>query len=180
MDIVTKRIKVRGIPDAWKDRIKMQSLYSLEDKGYKKKVYWEKSTIDSSFAGIFAEEYIMKGEIIRVLEKDVTMIVFNGKEDLPPLTETFMDYFPEYIGSTDDICHMFVPGIGCNHHVTKANIWFEKYSDRIVHVIALKDISKGEELLHDYHDNGTPPEWLSNFAKEHNKHLNYKEFCDFI
>ena len=89
MDIVTKRIKVRGIPDAWKDRIKMQSLYSLEDKGYKKKVYWEKSTIDSSFAGIFAEEYIMKGEIIRVLEKDVTMIVFNGKEDLPPLTETF-------------------------------------------------------------------------------------------
>ena len=180
MDIVVKEIKINGIPDSWRDTIKMQSLYSLEDKGYKKKVYWQQSTIDSSFAGIFAGEFIKKGEIIRVLEEGLTMIVFNSKEDLPPLTETFLEYFPGYIGNAEDICQIFVPGMACNHNVVKANIWIEKNSDSTVHVTARKDISKGEELFWDYHGNGTPPEWLANFAREHNVPLNYKGFCDFM
>ena len=182
MDIITQEIKVNGIPESWTDTIQMQALYSHEDKGYKKKVMWQQSTIDSSFAGVFAAEFIRRGEVIRVLEKDKNMIILNSKVDLPPLTDTFMKYVPDYIGNAEDLYLIFIPGMSCNHHATNANIWIEKISDSIVHVTARKDINKGNELFLDYHSmgNGAPPEWLADFAIEHNVPLNYKGFCDFL
>ena len=180
MESTTANIKTTGIPETWRDTLRTQGLCSLEEKGYKKNLIWQPSTIGPKFTGVFSDEFIEEGELIRVLEKDRNMIIFNSKDDLPPLTETSVKYLAGYFGNAGDICQIFVPGISSNHHKDKANIWFKKISESVVHITARKDIGRGEELFNDYNDNGIPPQWLADFAKEHDVAINYKGFNDFV
>ena len=180
MEKVTAEIKINGIPEPWRDTVEMQAMYSLEEKGYKKKLTWKQSSIDPNFAGVFADEPIREGELIRVTEKDKNMLVFRSKDDLPYLTKTSVKYLASYIGNAGDMCKIFIPGISSNHHAAKANIWIKKISDDIVHITARSDIAKGEEMFYDYNDNGIPPSWLADFAKEYNVSLNYKGYCNFV
>ena len=182
MEKITAEIKTNnGIPESWKDTMEMQAMYSLEEKGYRKKLTWKASTIDPNFAGAFADEFIKEDELIRFLEKDKNMLLFQSKDDLPPhLTKASIQYLAGYIGNTGDLCRLFIPGLSANHHETQANIWLKKISDHIVHITARRDIHKGEELFHDYSLNGNPPLWLADFAKEHNVFMNYKGYCDFV
>ena len=180
MECVTAKIKANGIPESWRDIVRMQALYSLEEKGYKKKLIWQPSTIDPKFTGAFSDEFIQEGELIRVLEKDRNLLIFNSKDDLPPITETSVKYLAEYIGNAGDLTEIFIPGISVNHFPEKANIWIKKISECTIHITARKDIRRGEELFYDYNDFGTPPQWLVDFAKEYDVPINYKGYCDFI
>ena len=69
MEKITAEIKTNGIPESWRDTTKMQAMYSLEDKGYRKKLVWKASTIDPNFAGAFADEFMRENELIRVSVK---------------------------------------------------------------------------------------------------------------
>ena len=97
MNSVTADIKASGVPESWKDTLQMQALYTLQDKGYKKKLIWQQSTVDASFAGVFADEFIAEGEVIRVLEKDVNKLIFKSRNDLPPLTSTSVKYLAGFL-----------------------------------------------------------------------------------
>ena len=91
-----KDIQKNGIPDFWKDTAKMQEAYSLETKGWTKKVEWKQSNIPGAGLGVFAREFIPCGTTYRVLKANQNLIIFNGPEDIPPLTMATKEYLTNY------------------------------------------------------------------------------------
>ena len=168
MEDVIDNIKRDGIPPEWLDALKMQSMYSLERKGYHKKVIWKKSTLEGVNIGIFADEPIKKGDLIRTLEENKNLIIFRSREDLPPLTESTIKYIVNYLyGSGEDgSCQMCVPGMSANHDAGRANMDVRSMSDHVTHITCTRDIEPGEEILLDYSKFGQPPDWLVEIKEE--------------
>ena len=173
---------MNGIPSTWCDTLTMQSLYSLEQKGWTKKMIWKESTVTNGSIGIFADEDIQKGEsYIRYINMK-NLIIMKGVEDLPPLTKSTIEYFPNYFFQVEDICGLCIPGASVNHDRSRANHELVKISDNELAAFAKKDILKGEEIVMDYADFGAPPKWLVEFADEHNiwKCLVFEGYNEYV
>ena len=167
LEHVVKDIRQNGIPIEWLDILKMQSLYSLEEKGYPKKMFWKKSDVPGADIGIFADEPIKKGEVIRNLVENKNLIVLRGAQDLPPFTKSTSEYIYKYLFSNgdDSSCQLCVPGFSGNHS-TNPNMTIDAISDSITHFTACRDIERGEEILLDYTKYGQPPKWLVDFKED--------------
>ena len=178
--LVVADIKREGIPPFWIDPLEMQNAYTLEAKGWTKKVYWKPSTVPAAGLGVFAAERIPKGAIYRILRDGQTMIVLNTLKDFPNLTDMTKRFVANYCAKVDDVCFIMTPGSSVNHHHKEHNTRVIKVSDVEIHGVATRDIEINEELFCDYVEFGTPPEWLVSFAKEHGIQLPFKECNDFV
>ena len=160
--------------------MQMQTPFSLNVKNWKKKVSWKPSSISGASIGTFAEEFIYKGDVCRVVKKNMNMILFNGPEDIPPLTDATLQYMKDYCFQVEDLCGILIPGNSVNHHPTRFNVTTVKISEEEAHKVATRDIQCGEEILLNYADFGSPPHWLVEFAKKHNIPLTFKGYNDYV
>ena len=176
-----KEILETGIPPSWTSGLKMQSLYTLEEKGYKKKVTWKQSSISEDMIGIFADEPIYKGEVWRHYYHMENIIVFKDTSDLPPLTPSTVEYLEKYVFQAHNVCAVLIPGDSINHSADP-NTMSVLISDTEMLGVAIRDIAEGEELVIDYNDFGKPPSWFVDFLQEHNEInvLNFKGYNDFV
>ena len=180
METLVENIRKNGVPDTWSDTMKMQASLNLKQKGYRKKVTWKQSVVPWANIGIFAAEDIRKGEVIRVLEENKNLIVFRSKNDIPPLTPTTKDFLSNYICQSEDLCLVMIPGTSFNHSEEKVNMKMVKISEHVVHIVARRDITCGDEIFEDYNDSGSPPDFLAETVREHGMSLIFKGFNDFV
>ena len=174
-------IMQNGIPETWNDARLMQSLHTLEQKGFTKKVTWKQSTKVPDGIGIFADEPIKKGEAWRVYRNKVNLIIFKDESDVPPLTPSTVEYISHYIYQNDGALGIRIPGNSMNHS-NEANSMTKRISEEGFHVIATKDIERGDELLTNYAAWGSPPEWFLQFAKRNGiwERLPFKGYNEFV
>ena len=175
-------IMLHGIPESWRDTLTMQSMYSLEEKGWKKKVKWKESTVINGSIGAFANEDIKEGEVTRKYKDRVNMIVIRNPEDFPPLTNITREFLPNYLFQVGGIVAIAIPGTSTNHSKERQNVRIVKISDDELHDIAIKDIKEDEEIFGNYEDFGTPPNWVLTFAKNHDmlKDMTFKGYNDYV
>ena len=161
----------------------MQSMYSLAEKGFKKKVFWKTGPFG---IGLFAEEKISEGEVYRKSVEGKNVIVFHSEDDIPPLTNSTKKYLSNYLFQAEDVCAILIPGDSINHgDANKANTMGVKFADsnEIGFLgVATKDIEIGEELLSNYNNFGNPPDWLRDFARDQCilEHMAFKGYNDFV
>lgn len=181
MEAHVSEIMKTGIPTSWTNTLKMQSLYSLGEKGFTKKVTWKQSTICEDTIGLFADEPIYKGEVYRHYYHMKNMIVFKDESDIPPLTPSTMAYLKNYVFQTHNVCALCLPGDSINHSAD-ANTMGVVISDKELLGIATRDIARGEELFLNYNDFGEPPSWLIDFLRKHEEVLTttFKGYNDFV
>ena len=167
MEECIRDIMMNGIPSTFCDTVAMQSLFTLEQKGWTKKVIWKQSTVLDASIGVFADEDIQKGETTMRYINKKNLIILKSAEDLPPLTKNTIEYLQNFIFQIEDVCGFTIPGAGINHDGARANHQLVKISDNEVVGMAIKDVQKGEELVCDYAHFGLPPKWLIDYAWEH-------------
>jgi len=184
MQPVVREVKQSGIPPSWTvgtDYLAIQSQYSLKQKGYLRKVEWKESAITGAGCGAFAAEFISKGALIRRGRKDENLLLFETKDDLPPLTETTLQYLTFYLAGPPGSCGSFIPGSSFNHNgAGSANTSLSSPCKDEWHVVATQDICAGEELLEDYRRFGKPPVWLQDIAQKYNVPFVYQGMNDFV
>ena len=94
MNEMIKAIQESGIPETWKDRFVMQNTFTWEEKGWKTAVEWKQTEYG---IGVFAIEEIKKDRLVRVSEPNKNCLLLDGKESLPPLTPSTLDYLENYL-----------------------------------------------------------------------------------
>ena len=172
MERTIGKIKAEGFPLSWSDPLYVQSCFTLEEKGYLKKVSWGVSSIPGAGIGLFAEELIKKGERIRLCEEGRNTIVFKSEKDIPPIEGTYtLQYITDNLFQLNGLCTVYIPFNCCNHSSTP-NIKAD--------CVALRDIYPGEEILDDYASWGDPPKWLAAFADKHDIQLTFTGYNDFV
>ena len=136
--------------------------------------------ISGAGLGVFAKEFIPSGTSYRILKANQNLVILNGPEDIPPLTDVTKQYLTDYCAQTDGICYFMCPGSTVNHHKTESNTAVKKFSESELHSYAIRDLQVGDELFCDYVDFGTPPKWLAEFVKLHKIPLPFDGFNDFV
>mmetsp|Transcript_10352 Transcript_10352/g.15900 ORF Transcript_10352/g.15900 Transcript_10352/m.15900 type:complete len:245 (+) Transcript_10352:209-943(+) len=84
---------------------------------------------------------------------------------------------------TDRFFGMWIPGNGLNHNTSPNTVYraaAEGGTDEGINLVALRDISKGEELYDDYIRHGKAPLWLKEFSVKNNISLNFGDCNDFV
>ena len=86
------------------------------------------------------------------------------------------------LGSDDRFYGMWIPGNGLNHSPTPNTVYRTRQggTDVGIVLVALRDISDGEELFDDYRRHGRAPTWLLEFASSKQVSLNFAECNDFV
>ena len=171
MEKIIEQIKAEGFPLSWSDPLYVQSCFTLEEKGYLKKVSWGVSSIPEAGIGLFANELIKKGEQIRVYEEGKNAMVFRSERDIPPIEGTYtLKYITDNLFQFNGLCAVFIPFSCCNHSTTP----------NVKELVALRDIHPGEEILDNYASWGNPPKWLADFADKHAIQLTFEGYNDFV
>mmetsp|Transcript_22054 Transcript_22054/g.32586 ORF Transcript_22054/g.32586 Transcript_22054/m.32586 type:complete len:244 (-) Transcript_22054:98-829(-) len=78
---------------------------------------------------------------------------------------------------------MWIPGNGLNHSTSPNTVYRAAAEGGVnegIDLVALCDISKGEELYDDYVRHGKAPLWLKEFANKYNTGLNFGDCNDFV
>lgn len=78
---------------------------------------------------------------------------------------------------------MWIPGNGLNHNASPNTVYraaADGGTNEGINLVALCDISKGEELYDDYIRHGKAPSWLKEFAEKYNTSLNFGDCNDFV
>ena len=171
MERIIAQIKAEGFPLSWSDPLYVQSCFTLEEKGYLKKVTWKVSPIPGAGIGQFADELIKKGERIRSFEEGKNAMVFRSEKDIPPIEGTYtLQYITNYLFQHNGLCTVRVPFGCCNHSATP----------NVKDFVALRDIQPGEEILANYASWGKPPKWLVAFAEKYDIQLTFEGYNDFM
>jgi len=157
----------------WKDAEEMQNSLSLKEKGWLKDVTWKKSYIDNVCIGLglFANEDIKEGEVIRRGELGKNVMHITPTKNLPKLNKPTLEYMRNYthkmggdpVGEEAMLC--FVPGCSFNHSTKPTMVFGIRKMER--NVVASRDVKKGEELTIDYEKFGPKPEWYPQFLFDH-------------
>jgi len=177
----------------WNDRIALQNRFSNREKGWQVEVEWKSSAFG---VGLFACENVCAGTLLRVGKIGSNLMEFTCIEDveqfLTPSSDqeeykAKLNYFSDYTyglsrrknDSNDRFIGMWVPGFGLNHH-TSPNVVQRTDDLGCIHLYALMDIKKGEEMFEDYRLFGSAPEWLRDFASNHNIRLTFQNCNDYV
>lgn len=100
----------------------------------------------------------------------------------PNATEEQGYYDPEKEDQTNLFFGMWIPGNGLNHSPQPNTVYRSAKggTDEGIDLIAIRNISKDEEMFDDYRRHGTAPRWLFDFAEKYNVSLNFAECNDFV
>jgi len=190
-------IHAKGID--WKNRQGLQdTTWTLEEKGWKTAVEWK----DTPFGvGVFScEESIAKDTVLRKGVLHVNLLQFLSSQDIEDWCQADEEYWDRLLyakdylwgfsyhtdeagyelgdDSGDRFFGMWVPGNGLNHSLRPNTVY--RATSEGIDLVALEDISKGQELTDDYRRHGRSTEWLKAFASEKNVTLNFADCNDFV
>lgn len=179
--------------DNFDNRQKLQYLLSNVDKGWQVAVEWRTTPFG---IGLFASQDLQAGDVLRVGIIGRNLIEFHSVTDIEKFCQgstSRLRYVADYLwgqpleaderGDASKDCRrwffgMWLPGNGLNHS-TSPNTVYRPSSDGI-NLVALEDIHSGEELYDDYRRHGAAPDWLRDFATNHNLSLNFRGCNDFV
>lgn len=194
----------------WNDRIALQSMWSLKEKGWKVAVEWKETPHG---IGVFSDatETIAAGTVLRVGKNGRNLLQFKSIDDIRAFCgdsdsgggsdrEGRLNYVKDYLwgystisdergyaipGSTEDedrFFGMWLPGNGLNHHSSPNTVYrtLPGGTDSGIELVALTDIKQGEELYDDYRRHGVAPAWLREFAQANDVTLNFADCNDFV
>ena len=184
----------------WNDRIRLQDHYSLEEKGWKVQVDWRPTPFG---AGLFAKECISAGTVLRtgvigvnlkefasIAEIDAFCQQGRGPEEVTARRDYVKDYlwgfnkkadsrgYDQLDPAPDRFFGMWIPGNGLNHCMDPNTVY--KPTSAGIDLVALEDIAVDDELFDDYRRHGNSPDWLKQFAAQHNVTLNFADCNDFV
>jgi len=179
-DVIANFVK-EGIPAFWADRYKMQNAYSLKAKGWKVQVRWGESPIAGAGVGVFAAEDAEKGQLLRLAKNGKNLIRFRERSDLPEkMSPVTKDYITNYCAQIDDrFIMIFLPGC-CYNHSDDPNIEMVVADEETIHLVAVKNIAAGTELLGDYQSFGEPPKYLKELARNESMDLIFPGYNSFL
>lgn len=186
----------------WNDRIGLQNKWSNPKKGWKVAVEWRQTQFG---AGLFALEDVPKDTILRVGQNGVNLLEFESVEDIEAFCgdskEARLLYVKDYLwgfnpnadergyttatpSQEDRFVGMWIPGNGLNHNEEPNTVYRPHPTGGTsvgIHLVALDDVRKGDELTDDYRRHGTAPIWLQDFCQEYNvSSLNFADCNDFV
>ena len=78
MESVIAEARRSGIPELWLNTEAMQSSIPFELKGWEREVSWGPFGIAAASTGVFADEYLAKGDICQSSKRDVNLIVLTS------------------------------------------------------------------------------------------------------
>ena len=178
----------------WDDRVDFQSRFSPEEKGWQVKVEWKPSKYGT---GVFSCEDIPQHTVLRVGEIGRNLLGFENPDDLvafageePAKWRYLQDYLWGLYTEADERGYqlsssssmwvgMWIPGNGLNHS-TEPNTMYRDFGAGRLNLVALTDITAGDELFDDYRRHGIAPEWLKEFASSKGLSLNFADCNDFV
>merc|ERR1711936_84323 len=184
----TTTIKLHGIPENWNQSEDMQASYSSEFKNFQVPVYWQQSqmltALGASGIGVFSQLPVKAGTVLRKGVLGKNLMRFQCEEDLPRMTNTTKKFLGHYgfgcINELDDEkVWLWVPGCSFNHHGVDNNV-VNVETEEGVNLVACRDISKGEELLCDYHSYGKAPSWFKDFCDQYDIIGAYEGMNNFV
>eukprot|EP00494_Astrolonche_serrata_P011385 UN11468 len=121
-----QNIMENGVPQCWSNRLNMQSMYSLEERGWQISVYWKQSEIPNAGIALFANQDVPKGTIMRKFIVDQRMLIFEDENDLPFLNELTLQYLADYTFRFNGKCCCVFPGASVNHSPGNSNHAFDR------------------------------------------------------
>ena len=162
----------------WENTLEMQQAITLEDAGWKVKVYWGNQTSengDDIGIGLFAGQDISAGTVIRTCTIGKNLIMFDANTNLPDLTNLkTAKYLQNYAFNLEcntktdantDALFLMVPGCSINHSQNGSNV--EGYcSEDAIHDFVTRDVKKREPLFCDYRLFGNAPKWFVGKLRE--------------
>jgi SET domain len=193
-------------PIDWNNRLQLQSLFQPRQVGWQVPVEWKHSRHGT---GVFSTKNVPRGTLLRVGQVGQNLVSVESvneieqfcrgsiqqqddiyqqrllyvKDYLWGLYRTTDDWGYPLADSKDDRFFGFwIPGNGLNHANTP-NTVYKIYDNALppqIHLVALTDIAPGDELFDDYRRHGPAPDWLKEFAVQHNVTLNFGDCNDFV
>jgi len=177
--------RVRGRID-WDDRAATQAMWSLHEKGWRKKVTFR--SVDGMGLGVIADEDIPCGTLLRVAETGKNLVQFRSRKDLDSFIDAFgsgtrgslVRYVADYLGGVllpngDTIPILLWPGNVMNHSCEENNVVLVPQVDtgstgpklRKIRILTIKDVKRGDVILYDYRIHGNVPDWYAQWVTEH-------------
>lgn len=193
--------------DVWDDRLALQARWTLAQKGWKVAVEWKPTPLG---VGLFAAQTVPAGTLLRTGVWGQNLLPFGSLDDVhaflgPESDDAYqarLRYFKDYLwgfypshctdaqgyyqgakpeNNTDDprLFAMWLPGNGLNHAAVPNTVYTS--AENGINLVALTDLTAGEELYDDYRRHGAPPPaWLQGFAARHGVTLNFANCNDFV
>jgi len=158
----------------WEDSEIMQKALTPEEKGWNVKVKWGQQYIGDLCLGlgVFADEYIPEGTVIRTGRIGVNQLLFNKNTNFPNIdnkaTALYLKHYvyrcPCQVKDNDENLVIYIPGSSFNHS-TEPNFDLVCW-DGGANMVASRDICKGEPLNYDYKRFGAAPGWFKDILQE--------------
>jgi SET domain len=186
----------------WNDRIALQAMLTLKEKGWKVLVEWKET---SHGIGVFAGESIAASTVLRVGKHGRNLLQFKCRDDIEAFCgnnsdyQQSLNYVQDYLWGYNTITDergyevsestvedrffgMWLPGNGLNHHCSPNTVYrtLPGGTDDGIMLVALTDIGTGQELYDDYRRHGAAPAWLKEFAEKKQLALNFADCNDFV
>jgi len=160
---------------SWESADEMQRSMTLEEKGWRVKVKWGQQYEGEQCIGlgVFADEDIPSGTIVRIGRIGVNQVVFNKNINLPTTkNKKTVVYVKDYAGrcpcqnkENPDNLLVWLPGSSWNHSENNSNIKYNCLKAGI-DMVASRDIRKDEAITGDYRTMGFSPDWYKEWLKE--------------
>jgi SET domain len=194
-------------PIDWNDRLRLQSLFQPSQVGWQVPVEWKHSRHGT---GVFATSNVPRGTLLRAGQVGQNLVAVESVNDIEQFCRGSLQqqdhdddiyqqrllYVKDYLWglyrTTDDWGYplaesqddrffgFWIPGNGLNHATTPNTVYKCHDKSPQIHLLALTDIAAGDELFDDYRRHGPAPDWLKEFAVQHNVTLNFGDCNDFV
>ena len=204
---ILEDIKHRQTSIDWDDRIGLQKLWNLKEKGWKVSVEWKSTPFG---IGLFAAEDIAAGTVLRDGVLGRNLFQFRNVHEIEEFCRdseneynSRLRYISDYLWGFDPnsdergytvhtsfhderFFGCWIPGNGLNHNPTPNTVYRPRRSASSsgglvgITLNALCDVPRGQELYDDYRRHDHAPEWLREFSKAKNVILNFAECNDFV
>ena len=163
-----------GCPQEWEDSGEMQESLTLQEKGWCVQVKWDKQFVGDVCIGVglYADQDIAAGTILRQNKLGYNLIIFNETTNLPNLKhKRTAEYLQKYahrcpclVDAGSMAMALLLPGDSLNHS-EEPNTRTRCHKDGS-HLIATRDIKKGEPMSISYRAYGPAPEWFTDMLDD--------------
>lgn len=183
----------------WDDRQCLQNKWTLEEKGWQVEVSWKMTDFG---VGIFSNQEIPADTVLRRGILQQNLMQFKTVDDVeyfcdnsPARWRYLADYLWGLYYDTDEkgyakdpnsemFVGMWIPGNALNHSRSPNTVYrfqdFTTMPSGALNLVALRDISSGDELYDDYRRHGKAPLWLKKMARERSLQLNFADCNNFV
>jgi hypothetical protein len=189
----------------WDNRMQLQSVYNLLEKGWNVLVEWKTTSFG---VGVFAAQDVPSGTVLRHGIIGRNLVQFSATDEIEAFClgdssyedndyQSRLRYVSDYLWGFDPHADgqgypltasmkskdnrffgMWIPGNGLNHDNNPNTVYRPRPNG--IALVALRNIATGQELYDDYRRHGQAPEWLREFAAAKQISLNFAECNDFV